>query len=173
MNETITILPEGRGKVVLIITGAEDKGKTASVKGIFKYFDALPGRKVVCPYPRENTEKPREIKSVLEIDGMKIGFESEGDPGSRLVTEKLKDQLAEGCDLIVCAARTGLSKPHCRPLIEILEELETRHPEYRIICVSNYEDQEDKPEQGYCDSLNDLFVEAAIKLIKRLFPKLP
>lgn len=58
MNETITILPEGREKVVLIITGAEDKGKTASVKGIFKYFDAFPDERLYVRIRTKTLKSP-------------------------------------------------------------------------------------------------------------------
>lgn len=170
------ILPqdaESPQKVILIITGQWDGGKTASVKGIFHYFDSIPGRIVFQDYPQANAEKPHEIKSILVVNGIKIGFESEGDPGSRLVTEKLKDQIAEKCDLIICAARTGLSRPECRPLIYLLEELQTYHQQYKIICTSNYEDIERNLPQARYDSWNDLFVQSAIRLIKDLFPTLP
>lgn len=175
MKESIInkIVPQ---KVVLIVTGCFDKGKTTSVKNIYNYFRNLPGCSVVEPFTKDNGYKPTEIKAILKVNGVIIGFESEGDPGSRLTQELLCHFFPSGCDLIVCAARNGLTKPECRPLISILDELKNNHPDYRVICTSNYEDQHvvsnDANDLVYCSALNQAFADAMVDLIKKIYPVL-
>lgn len=170
-----SIIEHGPEKIILIISGSENKGKSESVKNIYNHFNNLPGKNIINDFKADNEEKGWEIKSIIEINGVRIGFESEGDPGSRLTLELLKDFFNHDCDLIICAARNGLTKPECRPLITILDEIRTNHPDYRIISTSNYEDLNagnDPADAALCRQLNKLFSESAIKLIKHLFPAL-
>lgn len=51
-----------------------------------------------------------EVKAaILEIDGVKVGFNSAGDT-PRIVEKLLKELIDAGCDIIVCATHTSRSE---------------------------------------------------------------
>ena len=55
-----------------------------------------------------------DILTTVELNGTKIGFESQGDPNSRVITQDTLRKLADktfnielgDCDIIICAVRT-------------------------------------------------------------------
>jgi len=74
-----------------------------------------------------------DIKVILDIKGVKIGLESQGDPNSRQA-KSISEFVSENCDIIICASRTsgGTIKPI----------LKTKNDGYRIIWVTNYRSKE-------------------------------
>jgi len=87
-------------KTVIALWGRSNIGKSSTIKQSYELL--------VAKYPR--AEKGHEIfevdiRVVLTINGVKVGIESKGDPGSRLA-ESLRLFLKLGCKVIVCATRT-------------------------------------------------------------------
>jgi hypothetical protein len=88
------------GKVVAV-QGVSNVGKSTAIRAA---YDAI-----LAKYPSAMVSYRllrKDVRAVITIDGVKIGIESQGDPGSRLL-ESLKLFVKEGCDLIVCATRTS------------------------------------------------------------------
>ena len=84
-------------KVVIANWGGEKQGKSASVKNVFYLLKDK--------YAYEVFNDRGDIKAIVEIKGVKVGIESQGDPGSRLF-RSIDDFLAAGCNIIVCACRS-------------------------------------------------------------------
>ncbi len=89
-------------KKVIALRGAANVGKSNAIKKVYELLLAkYPSAKV------EDGDKTYrvDIKVVLTINGVKIGIENQGDPGSRL-PESLQEFVKKGCRVIVCATRT-------------------------------------------------------------------
>jgi hypothetical protein len=97
-------------KTIIAIYGRQSEGKSATIKLAFQIL--------TTKYPHVKFERgldlSGDILTVAEFNGVKIGFESQGDPGSRIISEDTLRQLADSkfgedigdCDIIVCATRT-------------------------------------------------------------------
>ena len=99
-------------KTIIAIQGKAKRGKTATIKE----FREVLKLKQECHILQEQDLlegriEQKDIKRIITIAykgrQIKIGIESQGDPGSRLVTEQLKDFLDSECDVIICACRTS------------------------------------------------------------------
>lgn len=87
-------------KTIFALRGKAKTGKTTTIK---KVYELLKNK-----YTKSNQTEfivHTDIKIIIIIDGIKIGIESQGDPGSRL-DDSLKDFVDSQCDIILCAART-------------------------------------------------------------------
>lgn len=91
-------------RTIIAIYGRGGEGKSQTVKmvceEILKHFpNAVPS--IVPSYKGD-------ILLTIQIGAVKIGFESQGDPSSRMHTtvNDLADPKVHGCDIIVCATRT-------------------------------------------------------------------
>ena len=87
-------------KKVIALRGCSNIGKSNTIK---KSYELLSTK-----YP--NAGKDHEISDVdirviLTIHGVKVGIESQGDPGGRLA-KSLRLFVNFGCKVIVCATRT-------------------------------------------------------------------
>lgn len=87
-------------KKVIALWGSGDSGKTSTLKIV--HSELL---KLSDSFLEEFRETGDDIRDVLMINGIKIGIESQGDPGSRL-EESLKIFKENGCELIICATRS-------------------------------------------------------------------
>src|SRR5580693_7524427 len=87
-------------KTVIAISGASNQGKSASIKEIVQ--------RITLRFPSAFVDykiNTADVKAIIQIGHVKIGIESQGDPGSRLGAS-LQEFIKEGCDIIVCATRT-------------------------------------------------------------------
>jgi hypothetical protein len=87
-------------KKVIALRGRSNVGKSSTIKQAYELL--------LAKYPRAEKEHEIfrvDIRVVLTINGVKVGIESQGDPGSRLV-ESLRLFVKLGCKIIVCATRT-------------------------------------------------------------------
>lgn len=89
-------------KKVIALWGKENVGKTETLK---LFNDML-----IEKYSLEKTEAKGDIRCVHTINGLKVGIETEGDSGDRLL-ESLKYFNDLGCDVIVCACRSRGDTP--------------------------------------------------------------
>jgi hypothetical protein len=87
-------------KKAIALWGLADSGKTSTLKIVHGGLSKLAERSI---------EKFRiseyDMRDVFVINGIKVGIETKGDPGSRL-EESLNLFKKEGCKLIICACRT-------------------------------------------------------------------
>mgnify|MGYP003574913665 CR=1 FL=1 len=97
-------------KTIIAIYGRQGEGKSATIKLAFQLLTTT--------YPHIKFDKhlsfAGDILTTVEFNGIKIGFESQGDPNSRIIWDNTLEKLADkdpevelgGCDIIVCATRT-------------------------------------------------------------------
>lgn len=100
-------------KSIVIVAGKEKTGKSSAIKMV---WDELRRRHPSSTFHLEKSDG--DILACITIGKVKIGIESQGDPGSRifntleLLMDSKHSKLAS-CDIIVCASRTrGKVKTH-------------------------------------------------------------
>lgn len=89
-----------------------------------------------------------DVKSILEINNIKIGIESQGDPKSRQ-GQSIIDFINDNCDIIICACRTSGETE--------INVLNTNNNGYRIIWATNYRSKQISNTQLNQISANHLF----------------
>lgn len=116
-------------KTILAIWNKAGKGKSDSIRE----FATL----LLNTYPTNVPTVTNPIKSksdfsiIIEINGKKIGIESQGDPGTKL-QERLSKLVTKGCEVIICSTRT--SGETANAVIDI-----GKKSKYQIIWTSTYE----------------------------------
>jgi len=97
-------------KTIIAVHGRAGEGKSETIKKVCQILlrdfpNAIPSKK---------PNYSGDIFLTIQLDSIKIGFESQGDPNSRMIyddtikklaDEKLNKELG-GCDIIICATRT-------------------------------------------------------------------
>lgn len=90
---------------ILAVYGRAAEGKSSTIKLLCrklleKFPEAVPS---IIPI-----DYSADIYLVIRIGTIKIGIESQGDPGSRMITENTVEKLArlDQCNIIICATRT-------------------------------------------------------------------
>jgi KaiC/GvpD/RAD55 family RecA-like ATPase len=104
------------GKTVIAVRGQPDSGKTTTIT--LAYETLAKGGRSIYSKPRYDA---RELKEVLEIDGVIVGFATSGDKPDRL-ERTLRFLLEHGCVVIVCAARLNRSGEPVHKTIVTVEE---------------------------------------------------
>ena len=87
-------------KTLIALSGVANQGKSTSIKIAYDMIKTA--------YPKAHFDEiiiGVDITVVITIDGVKVGIESQGDPGSRLF-RSLDHFVKVGCKVIVCATRT-------------------------------------------------------------------
>jgi hypothetical protein len=92
-------------KTIIGIYGRGQEGKSTTIKNVAQL--------ILSNYPNATSsidpiDYSSDILLIITIGVIKIGFESQGDPGSRMIYANTVENLAkiELCDIIVCATRT-------------------------------------------------------------------
>jgi len=92
-------------KTIIGIYGRGQEGKSTTIKKVTQL--------ILSNYPNATCsinpiDYSGDILLIINIGTIKIGFESQGDPGSRMIYANTVENLAkiELCDIIVCATRT-------------------------------------------------------------------
>jgi len=91
-----------KGKVIAL-WGRGDIGKSEAVKKAYELLTSKYKNTTPDEYPKPIFEG--DIMVVLTIKGVKIGIESQGDPGGRL-SKSLSAFVNVKCKVIICATRT-------------------------------------------------------------------
>lgn len=107
---------------VIALWGVANVGKSDTVKKAYellisKYANALTGHQILAA--------GADIKAILTIRGVKVGIESQGDPGGRL-EKSLSLFVQAQCRVIICATRTR------GQTVKAVEQLE---PSYQVIWL--------------------------------------
>lgn len=85
----------------IALKGKGSSGKTETINLVFQLLqNRYPNAVVDILIP--NTV---DIKATMDINGHKVGIESQGDPRSRL-QQSLADFVNAGCSIVICATRT-------------------------------------------------------------------
>lgn len=116
-----------RRRTIIAVYGPSNQGKSGTIK---KIIDEISNK-----YPRASVKiliDGGDRKVVITIGKVKIGIESQGDPGSRL-EESLIDFANVKCDIIICATRTSGAT------VEAVNGLSHL---YDIVWITNYRSYE-------------------------------
>ena len=108
-------------KLVIANSGLEKQGKSSSIREIFNQLRVK--------YPYNILKDDCDIKATVDINGIIIGIESQGDPNSRM-QQSMDEFVKINCQIIVAACRTK------RGTLKKINELHTNNG-YDIIWASN------------------------------------
>lgn len=103
---------------VLALYGRANIGKTQTIK---KLFDSIISKFATAKIEFELLKD--DVRAVLTINGKKIGIESQGDPGGRLI-DSLGIFIKVDCEIIICATRTRGSTVEAVKKINTFYEVE-------------------------------------------------
>lgn len=112
-------------KTAIVNRGVGEQGKTSSIKEVYKALKQTYSQLIILSEIDNG-----DVKAIVEIDGIKIGVESQGDPYSRQ-GESLQNFVNVGCEIILVACRTK------GDTINNVYELENNHG-YRLIFAQHY-----------------------------------
>lgn len=137
-------------KTVIANWGIAYQGKSTTVKKVAQH--------ILKNYPTAILEPvvidfSIDIRVVMTVGEIKIGIESQGDPGSRLF-ESLKDFVELSCDIIICSTRTS------GKTVQAVNDLYSNHG-YDNVWVTNYRSNEKNQ-----DLLNDLAAQHIFELVQ-------
>lgn len=114
-------------QTIIALRGKPNSGKTSSIRAAYDRLVRSKACICIC-----ESRTPREVRAILVIDGVKVGFFSLGD-----VADLLKAGLAElieaGCIVIVCATRKGGRKRGSLSLTE--KVVMRREPAHKVVWV--------------------------------------
>lgn len=111
-------------KTTIVLKGKGGQGKSATIKLLRSLINST--------YPSAVETiliDGADVKVLFEINGIKIGIESQGDPKSRQA-KSIADFTALNCDIIICSSRTSGST--------VRTVSNTQAHGYRIIWTTNY-----------------------------------
>lgn len=90
-------------KLVIANRGAGGIGKSAAIKGV--YYLLKKKEFEIVKEEWQYQEEYGDIKAVFIVNGVKVGIESQGDPGCDMETT-MEEFVNDGCKIIVTACRT-------------------------------------------------------------------
>ena len=105
-------------KTIIAVYGRQNEGKSSTIKSTFSKLINDYVNYSIFP-PLSQIYLTTDIYVVVTINNIRIGFESQGDPNSRIITQNTLEKLAanpssshfdpnySNCDIIVCASRTS------------------------------------------------------------------
>ncbi|PWJ34778.1 hypothetical protein [Fibrobacter succinogenes] len=89
-------------KKIVALKGSENKGKSETLRIVIQKIREKYSSALYTPFEQDDKDE----KCVFEnLNGMKIGIETQGDPGYRL-PKSLQDFAQMLCNVIICACRT-------------------------------------------------------------------
>jgi len=89
-------------KEVIALWGIANVGKSQTIKRVYQLLRLRHANAIA---DRDSEINEKDIKVILDINGIKIGIESQGDPNSRLISS-LSWFVKSKCTVIICASRT-------------------------------------------------------------------
>ncbi|MBS9777223.1 MAG: hypothetical protein KGV50_00535 [Gammaproteobacteria bacterium] len=148
-------------KAIVAIWHTKDKGKTATLHAVANTLrEAYPNLKSITSHnfqPNSN----RDFRFIADINGIIVGIESKGDPGTKL-KERLTDLVEKyKCDIIFCATRTS------GKTVDAVEEI-SKEFDYDVIWTSTYQEGNNNQIKNNFEILNDLKSKHLIDLLKQL-----
>lgn len=139
-------------KLLIANIGSSNTGKSSAIKEFYS-FCTTHGHTVKTIY------NGGDVCAIIEVEGVKIGIESQGDPNSRMY-ETLELLDGEDCDVIVCACRSyGGTR-------EEVEDLRDRSG-YTLVWMPNPRSEETEIQED----LNKIYAMQVWQTIKSLLSK--
>lgn len=138
---------------IIGIYGRQNEGKSTTIKNV---RDKL---LIQFPQAKQTFLRPDggDIWVTIEINGIKLGIESWGDPSSPLVDEdSLEDLAKQGCNIILCATRTSGGT------VKEVDRIANQYDYNTLWLSSYYSPNLDK------DILNDMAANATLELVNSL-----
>jgi len=100
------IKANSKQKTILAVWNAGGKGKTESLRQFAnELLIAYPTHSAILPIPA-NVPSNGDFRLVVEISGIIIGIESQGDPNTNLRNRLVDLVTTFNCDIILCTCRT-------------------------------------------------------------------
>lgn len=136
-------------KTVIALKGIGGQGKSETIKRLRNLI------KSTYTHHVENILIDKgDVKVIIEIKGVKIGIESQGDPDSRQ-EKSISEFVSKNCDIIICASRTRGET--------VDTVFNTKKDGYRVIWVTNYRSKEISHSE-----LNNLSAKHLLELINQI-----
>jgi len=137
-------------KTIIVDYGAGEIGKSSAIKEVYEEIKRV--------YPNLIRLRPTrgggDINALININGVIIGIESEGDPNSRMY-DSLDNFLICKCDIIIATCRTK------GDTIEKVRDFEKLH-NYRLIYAQHYFNC------SLSFKLNKLYAKSIVKIIDEI-----
>ena len=92
-------------KLVIANRGAGYIGKSSSVRSVYQLLKDNGHKLLVEEWQGE------DIKAIFDINGVKVGIESQGDPGYDM-EKTMEEFVGTNCDIIITSCRTRLYTYH-------------------------------------------------------------
>lgn len=143
-------------KLVIANRGIGQIGKSASILAVYHLLKET-GYKTILEewqYEYENGD----IKAIFDINGVKVGIESQGDPGCEMETT-MEEFVEKGCEIIVAACRT---KSYTYETVRTYLGVEKG---YDVLWCAHYVYPKDKAD-GTWRTLNRAYAEQVLELIQ-------
>lgn len=135
-------------KTAIAIWGHSEQGKSSSIWEIVKAIPRhFPGAVI------DKRINGQDIQVIIQAGKVRIGVESQGDPGGRL-QRSLDLFVLENCDIIICATRTRG---------DTVTSVEGLFPAYEVVWASNYFSREKNIDQS-----NRIFSNHIILLLEEI-----
>ncbi|MBQ0088862.1 MAG: hypothetical protein KBT27_05990 [Prevotellaceae bacterium] len=139
-------------KLVIVNRGCGGIGKSSAIKAVYQLL------KDKGYNPDEEVWQGGDIKAIFEIDGVKVGISSQGDPGS-CMKDNIEDFVKMECEIIVTACRMK-GDTYRKVYYELGEE-----QDYDIIWYGHYVYQVLEAEEVQ-ENFNKRYAEQVVKLIE-------
>ena len=143
-------------KLVVANRGVGQIGKSASILAVYHLLKDR-GFKTILEtwqYEYENGD----IKAIFDINGVKVGIESQGDPNCEM-EDAMEEFVAEGCEIIVTACRTKSAT------YEKVRDYLGAKNNYDILWCAHYV-YHGVGADVVKDTLNEVYAEHVLKLIQ-------
>ena len=155
----MTINPD---KLIIALYGKGGIGKSTTCKLVKDKLLKLGGLNV---FRNEHVRaNGHDINIVLQQDTLKIGIETEGDPGTPL-EDRLSDFVNIGCQIIVCTCRTY------GKTVKVIQSFRPKY-DYDIVWINQNNLESDYDEGNLRKLANEKTSKFIIEILKRRFPKL-
>lgn len=137
-------------KLIIANTGSGEKGKSTSIKEVFKLLESRYPKEVNIIHPASSGD----VMATVKVHGILVGIESQGDPKSRIFSS-LDYFHKVGCQIIVVA---------CRLYGETTGAIDKMHNHgYQIIWTANDKNWDEDLIVSY---LNARYSEHVVQLIE-------
>jgi ABC-type multidrug transport system ATPase subunit len=136
-------------KTVIGLYGPANAGKSATLR---KVYELLKAKHPNAPVTHEIIN--HDVRAIFNINGHRIGLESQGDPGSRIFTS-ISLFVREECEIIVCATRTR------GQTVEVIENLK---PQYSIKWIPKLRE----PDEAQHEQINKALATDIFKQVQSL-----
>jgi hypothetical protein len=137
-------------KTIIVNVGVSDQGKSDTLKRVTRKIISFYPNAVIIP---SQLNYAVDITVMIQLSGILIGIESQGDPNSNLFNS-LPKFAAVNCDVIICACRTSGGT------YGAVENMKSSHG-YDIIRFTNY-----RSYQKNQDALNKLSSDHVFELLQ-------